>query len=53
MLLALLSSSGVGFANRYSSSLSSFLSYYAVRIGNVPEENKGAIRVSTPTTITA
>jgi len=48
ILLSLLSNSGVGFAQRYSSSTSSFNFYYAVRIGTVAEFNVGTIRVNFP-----
>lgn len=50
ILLALLSSGGVGFANRYSSSTSSVNAYYAIRFGTVTEANIGTVRVNVPTT---
>jgi hypothetical protein len=48
ILLALLSSGGVGFANRYSSTTSSINAYYAIRFGTVAEANIGTIRVNVP-----
>jgi hypothetical protein len=48
ILLALLSSGGVGFANRYSSSTSSVNAYYAIRFGTVSEANIGTVRVNVP-----
>jgi len=46
MLLALLSTSGQGFANRYSSSVSSVQQYFANRLGNTTEQNIGTLRLS-------
>ena len=51
MLLALLSSNGTGFAQRFSTSSQDFLLYYAVRLGTVTELNYGSVRISVPLTI--
>ena len=51
ILLALLSSGGVGFANRYSTSTSSINQYYAVRFGTVSEYNIGTIRINVPVVV--
>ena len=46
ILNAVLSSSGVGSARRFSSSSKAWLHYYAVRLGHAPQENMGTLRVS-------
>jgi hypothetical protein len=51
MLLALLSSTGTGFAQRYSTSTQNQVLYYAVRLGTTPEANVGTLRISAPTTL--
>jgi len=46
MLVALLSNSGVGYSERYSSSVSANLVYLASRIGTSTSVNDGTIRLS-------
>jgi len=46
ILNAVLSSSGVGTARRFSSSSKAWLQYYAVRLGHSAQENMGTLRVS-------
>jgi len=45
-LQAMLSSSGVGSALRYSSTNAYSYQYYAVRLGNSPQNNIGALRIA-------
>jgi len=46
ILNAVLSSSGVGTARRFSSSSKAWLQYYAVRLGHAAQENMGTLRLS-------
>jgi hypothetical protein len=48
MLLALLSSTGTGFAQRYSTTSQDVLLYYAVRLGTTSEVADGTVRISAP-----
>jgi hypothetical protein len=52
VLLALLSSGGVGNALRYSTSTLSVNQYFAIRFGTVTENNIGTVRINAPTTYT-
>jgi hypothetical protein len=46
MILAMFSPSGVGYSNRYSSSVNAKLLYLANRVGISVHENMGAVRLS-------
>ena len=46
MLMSLLSTSGVGYANRYSSSVNAKLLYLSNRIGIMAQDNVGTVRLS-------
>lgn len=48
ILLATLSSSGIGVSRRYSSSVGNYLQYAAERFGNSTEQNLGTARMSYP-----
>lgn len=52
ILLALFSNTGIGYANRWSSTTSSNNIYIAERIGVAPENNQGTIRLNVPSTFT-